>query len=104
LSVISILELLSLIELARALGFGVSLGASRLVLIGSASLLLPITINGIGLQENLYVILLNSYGVSEAPALLFALLIRFQMLFLSFIGGIFALIVINSPIFKEKLA
>jgi uncharacterized membrane protein YbhN (UPF0104 family) len=62
-----------------------------LVLIGSASLLLPISINGLGLQEGIYVVLLAAYAVPSAAALAFALLIRLLSVFFALLGGLLSL-------------
>ncbi len=76
----------------RALGITVSPGAAIwLVLCASISLLLPIAINGLGLQETVYVTILSSYGVPSAPALSVALLIRALMILFSLLGGLLSL-------------
>ena len=51
--------------------------------------LLPFTINGIGLREGAYVVLLSQLGVSPADALAAALLYRIGVLLPSLVGGIF---------------
>ena len=76
----------------QALSIQSPVGASFwLVLIGSASLLLPISINGLGLQEGIYVVLLASYAVPTTVALAFGILIRLQMVFFALIGGLLSL-------------
>lgn len=54
--------------------------------------LLPISLNGIGLQEVSYVVLLRMVGIDEVSALSFALLSRCLILGTSLLGGIFFLI------------
>jgi uncharacterized protein (TIRG00374 family) len=72
-----------------ALGLDVSLGAAIwLVLIAAVSLLLPITVNGLGLQESIYVVVLGYYGASTPAALGIGLLIRMLMLISSLFGGV----------------
>jgi len=62
-----------------------------LVLIVSLSMFIPITVNGMGIQEGLYVILLGHYGVPATAALGVAVLIRLFMLFYSLLGGVLSL-------------
>jgi uncharacterized protein (TIRG00374 family) len=76
----------------KAVHVEVSFGATLwLILIVSFSLLLPITVNGLGLQEGIYVVLLSYYGVSRLSALGAALLIRLLMIAYSLIGGVISL-------------
>jgi uncharacterized protein (TIRG00374 family) len=73
----------------QALGIAVSPGAVLwLVLVVSLALFLPITMNGLGLQEGIYVLLLASYGVQNERALGVALLMRCLMLLFSLLGGL----------------
>ena len=58
---------------------------------GSLSLLLPIALNGLGVMESVYVLVLGSYGLSATTALAAALLIRAMMLFYSLLGGLLTL-------------
>ncbi len=93
---LSVLSHLSLVathwSVMQALGIDVTTGAAVwLVLIGSASLLLPVSVNGLGLQESIYVLLLSSYGVSTVLAMGVALLIRMLMLLFSLAGGLLSL-------------
>jgi len=75
--------------LFQALRLDVSPGAAIwLVLIASVSLLLPITVNGLGLQESIYVVVLGYYGASAPAALGVGLLIRMVMLVCSLLGGV----------------
>ncbi|PLS80276.1 MAG: hypothetical protein CYG59_08860 [Chloroflexi bacterium] len=76
----------------RALGIAISSGAAVwLVLFASLALVLPITINGFGLMESVYVTILSAYGVPTAHALSVALLIRFLMILFSLLGGLLSL-------------
>lgn len=75
--------------LFQALRVDVSpIAAIWLVLIASVSLLLPITVNGLGLQESIYVVVLGYYGASAPAALGVGLLIRMVMLVCSLLGGV----------------
>jgi uncharacterized protein (TIRG00374 family) len=75
-----------------ALGLITSLDAVIwMVLISSVSVVIPISINGLGLQESLYIILLSSYGISQENSLLIALLFRAFMVAFSVLGGMFSL-------------
>jgi uncharacterized membrane protein YbhN (UPF0104 family) len=58
-----------------------------LVLFSAVSLLLPITVNGLGLQESIYVVVLGYYGVSAPAALGVGLLLRMMILLFSLLGG-----------------
>jgi len=76
----------------RALGIQISPGAAIwLVLVGSVALLLPITVNGLGLQEGIYVVLLTSYGVATTAALGVALCARILTMSFSLLGGLLSL-------------
>ena len=93
LSVVSQLCLLANIWLAlQALRIQAPVGSAIwLLIIGSVALLLPVTINGLGLQEGLYVVLLAAYGVPQPAALSVALLLRLQMVFSGLLGGLLSL-------------
>jgi uncharacterized membrane protein YbhN (UPF0104 family) len=76
----------------QAFGLDISSGAAIwCVLIVSASMLLPISINGLGLQESVYVVVLASYGVPTANALGVALIMRLLMVCFSLLGGVLSL-------------
>lgn len=60
-----------------------------LVLVGSAIVLLPISINGLGLQESAYVVVLTNYGVETTMAIGFALTVRILSVIFSLSGGLF---------------
>ncbi|MCS6883455.1 MAG: lysylphosphatidylglycerol synthase transmembrane domain-containing protein [Oscillochloridaceae bacterium] len=62
-----------------------------LVIGGSLTLLIPISINGLGAMEGAYVLILTSYGVPMAGALSVALIIRFLIIFYSLLGGVLSL-------------
>lgn len=62
-----------------------------LVLTISFSMLLPISVNGLGFQESIYVAVLGAYGISSGLAIGVALLIRFLMILFSLIGGLISL-------------
>lgn len=76
----------------RAVGIGVTpVAALWLLLAGSLSLLLPVAVNGLGLQEGVYVVLLAHYGVAPAVGLSFALVIRMLIVLPSILGGLLSL-------------
>lgn len=58
-----------------------------LVVISSLSLLLPIAVNGMGVVEGVYVVVLGSYGVMPSIGLSVALVVRLIALLLSLLGG-----------------
>lgn len=63
--------------LLQAVGIKVTIAASMwLVLASALSLVLPIAVNGLGVQEAVFVTVLRAYDVSSTPALLTALLGR----------------------------
>jgi uncharacterized protein (TIRG00374 family) len=59
-----------------------------LVLASALTLLTPIAINGLGLQESVYVLLLSSSGVPVVTAIGVAIIVRTLMVLSSLIGGI----------------
>lgn len=59
-----------------------------LVILSSLSLLLPISVNGIGVVEGVYVLVLASYGIDSAAGLSAALLLRLLGLGISLLGGL----------------
>lgn len=59
-----------------------------LVVLGSLSMLLPLTINGLGIMESIYVLVLGNYHVSPPAALSVALGIRMLIIVFSLIGGL----------------
>jgi uncharacterized membrane protein YbhN (UPF0104 family) len=76
----------------QALGIFLSPGAAIwLVLLASLSMLLPIAVNGLGLQESVYIVILSYYDVPAISALGVALLIRLLMTFFSLLGGLISL-------------
>jgi len=75
--------------------FGLKVGfdsAIWLFLIGSLSLLLPIAINGLGVMESAYVLVLARYGMAASDALAVALSMRALMIGFSLLGGGLSLI------------
>lgn len=75
--------------LARALGIEVALGTFLfLVPLVSVLLLLPTSINGIGLRENAFVLLLSRLGVAHEAAVAFCALLLAAMLLFGVAGGI----------------
>jgi glycosyltransferase 2 family protein len=76
----------------RALSIVLPAGAAVwVVFFGSLSLLLPIALNGLGVMEGTYVLVLSSYGVSATGALAAALITRALMIFYSLLGGAISL-------------
>lgn len=72
-----------------ALRIEVPLAASLwLVVLSSLSLLLPVTVNGMGIVESVYVLVLGSYGVAPAAGLSVALMVRVIALLISLSGGV----------------
>lgn len=75
-----------------ALHIDVPLAASLwLVIISSLSMLAPVTVNGMGLVESVYVLVLSSYGVAPSAGLGVALIIRLIALLISLSGGVWML-------------
>ena len=58
------------------------------IIIGSFTLLFPISINGLGVQENIGVIFLEFFGSSTAYAVGGLLIIRALLIIISIIGGL----------------
>lgn len=82
----------------QAIGIQVPVSAALwLVLAITLSLLFPIAINGLGVREATYVMLLTIYGVAHEPAVMAALLSRFTLTFFGFAGGIIWLLASRSP-------
>jgi hypothetical protein len=74
--------------LILSLGEIVDFGAAVwIILLLSFSLLLPISVNGLGLVEGLYVLILSQYGVATSIGVTVALLARLSSLLLSGLGG-----------------
>jgi uncharacterized membrane protein YbhN (UPF0104 family) len=72
-----------------------------LVITTSVSLLVPVAVNGIGVVEGVYVVVLGSYGVTASVGLGFALLMRAVGLLVSLAGGL-ALLQRRVPVFEIK--
>lgn len=62
-----------------------------LVVISSMSMLLPIAVNGIGVVESVYVIVLSSYGIASSVGLSVAVIVRVMALLVSLAGGVLML-------------
>jgi uncharacterized membrane protein YbhN (UPF0104 family) len=76
----------------QAIGLDVPFHAAIWVfLISSLSLLLPITVNGLGLLESSFVVVLSRYGISTTTALGVALLNRSLLIAFSLLGGVLSL-------------
>jgi uncharacterized protein (TIRG00374 family) len=74
--------------LLRAVGIEVTPAASVwLVLVSALSLLFPIAINGLGVQEAVFVTILSAYDIPSTPALLAALLGRVVQVLFVLAGG-----------------
>ena len=74
---------------ANALGLSVSLLAFFLIVpIAIVVMMIPISINGIGVREGLFVLLLSAHGVSQAEGLAFAWIIYALLLLQGLIGGV----------------
>jgi uncharacterized membrane protein YbhN (UPF0104 family) len=58
-----------------------------LVLAATLSMLFPISINGLGVQEATYVVVLGAYGVTNTAALVASFVARLMMLLLALAGG-----------------
>ncbi len=72
-----------------------------LVLLSSVSLLLPVAVNGIGVVEGVYILVLSSYGVPTSVGVGFAVVMRMVALAVSLSGGL-ALLQRWVPIFEVK--
>jgi glycosyltransferase 2 family protein len=75
------------------------IAAIWLVVISSASLLLPVAVNGIGVVESVYVIVLASYGVAPSVGLSVGVVVRITALLVSLAGGILS---VNQRMFGAK--
>lgn len=72
-----------------AFGLHISMGAAIwLVVMGSLSMLIPITVNGLGVMESVYVLVLSSYDVSATDAIGVVIAIRALILIFSLLGGL----------------
>ena len=78
---------------AVAFGLDVSLTAFFLIVpVALVVMMIPISINGIGVRESVFVVLLGTQGVSEAAGLAYAWLVYSFLLMQGLIGGlVFAL-------------
>lgn len=77
----------------HALGLNLGFDAAIwLVLASSLSLLLPITVNGLGVMESAFVLVLARYAVSATDAVAAALSVRALMIGFSLLGGLVSLL------------
>jgi glycosyltransferase 2 family protein len=75
--------------IASSLGLGISIGAFFLIVpIATFVMMLPVTINGIGLREAVFVTLLGYWSVAEPVAIAFAWLEFAGFLVFGLIGGV----------------
>jgi uncharacterized protein (TIRG00374 family) len=74
---------------ANALGLSVSLMAFFLIVpIAIVVMMIPVSINGIGVREGLFVLLLSMHGVPQAEGLAYAWVIYALLLLQGLIGGV----------------
>ena len=74
---------------ASALGLSVSLMAFFLIVpIAIVVMMIPVSINGIGVREGLFVLLLGVHGVPQAESLAYAWIIYALLLLQGLIGGV----------------
>jgi uncharacterized protein (TIRG00374 family) len=74
-----------------SLGIGLSITLSEffiIIPITIITMMLPISINGVGLRENIFVIILSIYNVSKHSSIVLAWIDYFMVLLLGIIGGI----------------
>lgn len=75
--------------IALALGFGIPYhGFYAIVPIAIFVMLLPVAVNGIGIREGVFVLLLGAYGIDNAQAIAFAWLEYGVFLFCGLAGGV----------------
>lgn len=84
-----ILTIASLYALILSLGQNVPIGAfAAVIAIATAIDLIPISPNGLGVREGVYVFLLGNLGIPKAVGLAFGILIRLIVLVQALIGGV----------------
>jgi uncharacterized membrane protein YbhN (UPF0104 family) len=76
-------------ELALPIGLVAFAGLACLVTLAG---LVPVSLNGIGLQEAGYVILLGQLGAEQSAAVAFAVIVRLLILLTSLVGGAIVLV------------
>lgn len=87
-----LLTALALCAVLAALGLPAPFGAGLWLVCSSAlALLVPLAINGLGLVESTFVVLLGHYGVAATPALGVALVTRLMTTLFSLLGGLLSL-------------
>jgi len=73
----------------RSLGLSIPLHAYFVIIpLAIATMMIPLSINGIGIRENIFVLLLGGLGVTKEEALVFAWLAYLTVLLQGVIGGI----------------
>jgi uncharacterized protein (TIRG00374 family) len=73
------------------MGFGVQMRIDQIALVGTITpmiAMIPVSLNGLGLQEGSMLFLLQQFGVSSAIALAVPLIIRVNMTSISLMGGV----------------
>lgn len=87
------LVLITHLTLARAMGVAVPVSAmAAIVVLASTGVLVPVSIAGLGVVEFIYAHALAVYGVPQAKAVAFALIVRGVMLLSSAAGGVVYLV------------
>ncbi|NNF14398.1 MAG: flippase-like domain-containing protein [Gemmatimonadetes bacterium] len=77
------------IVVARALGFDVpTLHFFLIVPLAMYIMMVPITVNGIGLRENLFALFLGAYAIGSSDAIAYAWLVYLGGLILGVVGGL----------------
>jgi uncharacterized membrane protein YbhN (UPF0104 family) len=99
---LSVVSIAALVAAYWAVLVGLQAGASWgaviwVVIISSLSLMLPLSINGLGVMETVFVVVLGGYGVLAPMALAAALLVRGLGIAFSLLGGLISLGVSWSP-------
>lgn len=85
----ALLLLVGQIAVGNALGITLPKGAlGGILLLAAVVTVLPVTLNGLGVREAIYVWTLAAYGISREEALAFALLVLASFLAASLVGGI----------------
>lgn len=84
-----VLTIASLYALLAALGYSVPIGSfAAVIAVATAIDLVPISLNGLGVREGVYVFFLGLLGIPGAVAAAFAILIRLLVLIQALAGGL----------------
>ncbi len=84
-----VLTIASLYALIAALGYSVPIGSfAAVIAVATAIDLVPISLNGLGVREGVYVFFLGLLGIPGAVAAAFAILIRLLVLIQALAGGL----------------